>query len=73
LKSRTDGDLTIGGPDLAAQALHGRLVDEIHLFLNPIVVGGGNAVLPGDVRLSLELLDELRFASGVVYVRYAVR
>jgi riboflavin biosynthesis pyrimidine reductase len=63
----------VGGPALAAQALEAGLVDECHLFLAPIVVGGGNQSLPNDVRVRLELLDERRFGNGVVYLRYGVR
>jgi dihydrofolate reductase len=66
-------DLTVGGPDLAAQAIRAGLVDEYHLFLTPFVVGGGNQSLPDNVRLQLELLDERRFGSGVVYLRYRTR
>jgi dihydrofolate reductase len=66
-------DVSIGGPTLAAQALRGGIVDEVNLFLVPAVVGGGTAALPSDVRLDLDLLDERRFTSGVVYLRYAVR
>ena len=72
IKDGAERDLTVGGPDLAAQALRAGLVDEIQLFLSPIVVGGGNAALPGDVRVPLELLDERRFGNGVVYLRYRV-
>ncbi len=72
LKATADRDISIGGPDLAAQALGAGLVDEIHLFLNPIVVGGGNAALPEDIRVPLQLLDEHRFGNGVVYLRYRV-
>ena len=72
LKATADRDISIGGPDLAAQALGAGLVDEIHLFLNPIIVGGGNAALPDDIRVPLELLDEHRFANGVVYLGYRV-
>ncbi len=61
-----------GGPDLAGQAIAAGLVDECHLFLIPIVVGGGKRALPADVRVQLELLDERRFGSGVVYLRYRV-
>jgi len=60
----------VGGPDLAAQAIRAGLVDEWHLFLTPIVVGRGKPSLPDDVRVNLELLDERRFASGVVHLRY---
>ena len=70
LKVTAERDLTIGGPELAAEALRAGLVDEINLFLNPIIIGVGNPALPADVRLPLELLDEHRFASGVVYLRY---
>ena len=63
----------MGGPDLAAQAIRAGLVDEYHLFLTPFVVGGGNQSLPNNVRLQLELLDERRFRSGVVYLRYRTR
>jgi dihydrofolate reductase len=70
LKATAERDITIGGPELAAEALRAGLVDEIHLFLNPIVIGAGNPALPDDVRLPLELLDEHRFSSGVVYLRY---
>jgi dihydrofolate reductase len=70
LKATAGRDLTVGGPDLAAHALRAGLVDELHLFLAPIVVGGGRQSLPDDVRLELELLDERRFANGTVYLRY---
>ena len=70
LKATADRDLIVGGPELAAQAFRAGLVDEVHLFLNPIVVGGGNAALPDDVRIPLELLDEHRFEGGVVHLAY---
>jgi dihydrofolate reductase len=73
LKATTKRDLTVGGPELAAQALAADLVDECELFLTPVVVGGGNPALPRHLRVRLELLDERRFASGVVYLRYHVR
>jgi len=60
----------VGGPDLAAQAIRAGLVDELQLFVAPVVVGGGKQSLPDHVRLKLELLDERRFGSGVVYLRY---
>jgi dihydrofolate reductase len=73
LKASTSGDLTIGGPHLAAQALAAGLVDEYHLLIAPVVVGGGKPSLPDDLRLDLDLLDERRFAaSGVVYLRYRI-
>jgi dihydrofolate reductase len=70
MKAAGGRDLTVGGPDLAAQAFRAGLVDECHLFLAPIVVGGGKQSLPNDVRLELQLLDERRFGSGMVYLRY---
>jgi dihydrofolate reductase len=59
LKAAAGRDITVGGPDLAAQAFKAGLVDECHLFVAPIVVGGGNQSLPDNVRLKLELLDEV--------------
>jgi dihydrofolate reductase len=73
LKASTDHDLSVSGPGLATAALRAGLVDEVALYLMPVVVGGGNPCFPDDVRLGLELLDERRFGGGVVYVRYAVR
>jgi dihydrofolate reductase len=66
-------DISVGGPDLAAQAIKAGLVDEYHLFIAPIVVGGGIQSLPNNVRLKLELLDERRFGNGVVYLHYRTR
>jgi len=73
LKTQAERDISVGGPELAAQAIKAGLVDEFHLFLVPIVVGGGNQALPDHVRLKLELLDERRFGNGVVHLRYATR
>jgi dihydrofolate reductase len=73
LKATADRDLSIGGPELAAQAMRAGLVDQIQLFLNPIIIGGGNAALPDDLRLPLELEDERRFANRVVYVAYGTK
>jgi dihydrofolate reductase len=70
MKARAERDITVGGPNLAAQAIKARLVDEYHLFLVPIVVGGGKQSLPDDVRLKLELLDERRFGNGMVHLHY---
>jgi dihydrofolate reductase len=72
LKKAARRDVTVGGPGLAAQALAAGLVDECHLFLNPVVVGGGTRALPAGLHLELELLDERRFGNGVVYLRYRV-
>lgn len=70
LKHAADRDLTVGGPGLAQHAFAAGLVDEIHLFVFPVVVGGGKPGLPRGVRVDLELLDERRFRNGVVHVRY---
>jgi dihydrofolate reductase len=63
-------DVNIGGPELAAHALRAGLVDELYLLVAPIVVGGGKRWLPAGVRIGLDLLDERRFGSGMVYLRY---
>jgi dihydrofolate reductase len=73
LKETSDTDISIGGAELAGQAIGLGLVDELQLFLNPILVGGGKRALPDDARTQLELLDERRFAGGVVYLRYGVQ
>jgi dihydrofolate reductase len=73
MKAAAERDLTIGGPELAAQAIKAGLVDEFQLFLTPVVVGGGKRALPDDVRLNLDLSDERRFGSGVVYLNYRTR
>jgi dihydrofolate reductase len=70
LKGSAERDLSVGGPDLAAQAIKAELVDELHLFVVPIIVGGGTSSLPDGVRVKLELLDERRFGSGIVYLQY---
>jgi len=72
MKASATRDLTVGGAHLAAQAFRAGLVDECHLFLNPIVVGGGKQALPSKVLLQLELLDERRFGNGVVHLHYRV-
>jgi dihydrofolate reductase len=73
MKVSAGRDLTVGGADLAAQAIKAGLVDECHLFLAPFVVGGGKRALPHLVRLRLELLDERRFGNGVVHLHYRIR
>jgi dihydrofolate reductase len=72
LKQQSESNLSIGGAHLAAEALRAGLVDEIHLFLSPIIVGGGTRALPDGIRLNLDLLDESRFAGGVVHLHYRV-
>jgi dihydrofolate reductase len=73
LKEASDRDITIGGAALAGEAIAAGLVDECHLFLTPIVVGGGKRALPDNVRAQLELLAERRFRSGVVHLHYDIR
>ena len=65
-------DLMVGGADLAARAFREGLVDECHLFVAPVVVGGGKPALPSGLRIQLELLDERRFDTGIVYLRHRV-
>ena len=71
-KQSATADISIGGAELAGQAIRAGLVDECHLFLCPIVIGGGKRALSDNVRVELELLDERRFASGVVHLHYRV-
>ena len=73
LKEAADHDILIGGPELAAPAFRAGQIDECHLFLAPIMVGGGKPSLPDNVRLELELLEERAFGSGVVFLRYQVK
>jgi dihydrofolate reductase len=73
MKASLRRDISVGGPELAGQAMKAGLVDECHLLLVPFVVGGGKAALPSDVRLQLELLEESRFVSGVVHLHYRIR
>lgn len=70
LKSATEHDMTVGGADLAGQAIKAGLVDELQLFLVPVIVGGGKRALPDEARSNLELLDTRRFGSGAVYLSY---
>jgi dihydrofolate reductase len=65
-----DGDVSIGGPTLAAHAIRAGLVDEYQRFVTPVVVGGGTPALPSGTRAALDLVGEVRFASGVVYLRH---
>jgi len=73
LKAAASDDVLVGGPNLAAQALVAGLVDELALFVWPIILGGRNRALPTDARADLELIDEHRFRNGVVHLRYRVR
>jgi dihydrofolate reductase len=73
LKASAERDIGVGGPNLAAHAIRAGLVDEFQLFLTPVVVGGGQHWLPDGARVPLELVDERRFAHGVVFLRYRPR
>jgi dihydrofolate reductase len=72
LKARAARDMVVAGPELAGQAIAAGLVDEYHLFVAPVLVGGGKQSLPDAVRVTLELLDERRFRNGMVYLRYRI-
>ena len=73
LKKESSRDIGIGGAELAGEAIKAGLVDEMHLFLHPIVIGGGRRALPNGTRVQLELLDEKRFQSGVVHLHYRTK
>jgi dihydrofolate reductase len=70
MKADAAGNISIGGPGLAAHAIAAGLVDELQLFVNPVVVGGGTQALPDGVRVRLELQDTHRFGNGVVHLHY---
>jgi dihydrofolate reductase len=72
-RMKAEHDLIVGGPELAAEAIRAGLVDEYHLFVNPIVVGGGKRWIPDGIRVPLELRDERRFGNGVVHLCYRTR
>ena len=73
MKASAASDLTVGGANLAAHAFNAGLVDECQLFVGPVLVGDGKPAFPRDARIQLELLEERRFASGVVNLRYRVQ
>ncbi len=73
LKASVERNIAIAGPNLAAHAFKAGLIDECHMFLVPIIVGGGKPALPENIRLELELLEEHRFDSGMVHLRYQAR
>jgi dihydrofolate reductase len=73
MKAEAQRDITVGGPNLAAQAMRAGLVDDYQLIVYPVVVGGGNRALPDDVRLDLELVDERRFGGGAVHLHYRAK
>ena len=73
LKAQSPHDISVGGPTLAAHAIRTGLVDEYHLFVVPMMIGGGKRILPSNVWIKLDLLDERRFPNGWVYLRYRTR
>jgi len=73
LKARLPHDISVAGPNLAAQAIRAGLVDEYQLLVVPFILGGGKRVLPGNVGVKLDLLDERRIGNGWVYLRYRTR
>lgn len=72
LKEAAEGEIAVGGAQIAAQAFEAGLVDACHLFIAPIMVGGGKRALPGNVRLRLKLENERRFGNGMVYLGYRI-
>jgi dihydrofolate reductase len=70
LKATSSSDLIVGGPNLAEQILMAGLVDECHLFIWPVILGGCKPALPANTRAKLELLEQCQFNNGVVYLRY---
>jgi dihydrofolate reductase len=70
--SDVEQDVSVGGPTLAAHALKAGIVDDVHLFVVPVIVGGGKPCWPSAARLSLELVDENRFSGGTVHLHYRV-
>ena len=73
IKAEAARDLNVSGADVATSAWHAGLIDECHIFVAPMLVGGGKRMFPDDLRQPLELLEERRFANGMVFLRYAVR
>jgi dihydrofolate reductase len=73
MKASAASDLTVGGPTLAAHALHAGLLDECQLLVYPVVVGEGRPAFPSDARVQLDLLEENRFGNGVVNLRYRIQ
>lgn len=72
LKESSRAHITIGGPNLAKQAMSMGLVDECHLLVHPIILGAGKRALPDNFRMRLQLLNERHFESGVVHLHYRI-
>jgi dihydrofolate reductase len=71
LKESAGADITVGGAELAGEAIEAGLVDEYRLFVVPVLVGDGKRAFRDGSSLELERLESRRFESGVVYVRYS--
>jgi dihydrofolate reductase len=72
IKESSPENVGIGGAMLAGAAFRAGLVDEIHLYLSPVLIGAGTRAFPDDVLLNLELLAERRFSNGTAYLSYRV-
>ncbi|WP_447648356.1 dihydrofolate reductase family protein [Microbacterium forte] len=72
-KAESDSDFSVDGPTLAAEAILAGLVDEFGLFIGPAIVGGGKPFFPDGVHVDLELAEDRRFDSGVMFLRYTTR
>ncbi len=70
MKKAAGHDISVGGPDLAGQAMVSGLVDEMHVFVTPVTVGGGTPALPAHFHSNFELLGVDRFVGGVVHLHY---
>jgi dihydrofolate reductase len=73
MKDEAEADILIAGPGLARHAFLAGLVDECHLFVSPVLVGGGKTAFPAGLRIDLDLMQERRFHSGVIHLGYRVR
>jgi dihydrofolate reductase len=72
MKQTSERDISINGANLAGQAIEARLVDDIHLFITPVVIGGGKRALTANLQTNLDLLGVDRFQSGVIHLHYRV-
>ncbi|MFC5863966.1 dihydrofolate reductase family protein [Acidicapsa dinghuensis] len=72
LKANRNHDIAIAGPELAAQAIHAGLVDELQMRICPAIIGGGTRFFPTGVRLDLQLIEDRQFRNGEIFLRYAV-
>ena len=72
LKASSVLDVSVGGPTLAGAAFRAGLVDDVHLFLHPVLVGGGTRALPDDIHPRLDLVSVDRIGD-VVHLHHRVR